>query len=154
MCVYVLCARVSSSFKLCVCVFAWLALDSEFLTHASMEDPGIHSHVGASDAAVKQSHAMAVVGWRRTAEGSLRLLVQNWWRHKQFFEVDLVYLASRRADLTWIVGTRSVPLAEAPQAAHLPVSRSAIAEVCITGGDTGVRRERWWVSTGPTCVRS
>ena len=39
-------------------------------------------------------HAMLVVGSRSTRTGELRLLLQNWWRHKQFVEVDEEYYNS------------------------------------------------------------
>lgn len=131
-------------------VWAWVMVCAQrvcsgFTTHGSMKDPQVHSHVGACTEPHGQAHAMTVVGWRRTEEGSLRLLVQNWWWDKQFMEVDLAYLGSRRAHLTWIAS--SVPLVPA----HLPLSHSDCAEVRVTGADTGTRPDRGPARTGPRC---
>ena len=55
-------------------------------------------HLGAAPAEDPKKpdarHAMLVVGYRRTAQGQLRLLLQNWWREKQFVEVDEAYFYS------------------------------------------------------------
>ena len=37
---------------------------------------------------------MLVVGYRRLSDGSIRLLLQNWWHDKQFVEVDEEYYNS------------------------------------------------------------
>jgi hypothetical protein len=49
---------------------------------------------GASD--LLGLHSMLVVGARQAAErnGETRLLVQNWWRGKQFFELDEAFYAA------------------------------------------------------------
>ena len=36
-------------------------------------------------------HSMLVVGARNHSDGTVRLLIQNWWRDKQFLEVDEQY---------------------------------------------------------------
>ena len=52
-------------------------------------------HCGpASNATPKQGHSMLVVGYRRLSDGTIRLLLQNWWRDKQFVEVDEEYYNS------------------------------------------------------------
>jgi len=37
-------------------------------------------------------HSMALVGYRKATNGSEYFLLQNWWKSKQFVEVDLSYL--------------------------------------------------------------
>jgi hypothetical protein len=69
---------------------------------ALAELPAPHSFIGAVSAVPTGLHAMAVVGYRHDAGGGVRLLVQNWWKSKQFFECDLTFLASRRARLAWV----------------------------------------------------
>jgi len=65
---------------------------------ASDFNKSVGSHVGAAPAEDVTNpdgrHAMLVVGHRRTKEGDLRLLLQNWWRKKQFVEVDEAYFNS------------------------------------------------------------
>ena len=77
-----------------------------------------------------------MVGWREDGVGGeLRLLVQNWWRDKQFFEVDLPYLVSRKAQLSWTTASQTsggvVP--------RHPVVAATVAESQVTGVDTGLR---------------
>jgi hypothetical protein len=125
--------------------------NSTLLTHARLFDPRQLVHVGATDEAVLGSHSLVVVGWRwvapspsatedATAAGSegepdseVRLLVQNWWQDKQFFEVDLEYLASRGAHVTWVMG----------EVKHLPepfpLVNAVAAQSKVRGNDTGLR---------------
>ena len=51
-------------------------------------------HVGASTAPVTGHHSMLVVGARVSSSGTTRLLLQNWWRKKQFVEVGEAYYNS------------------------------------------------------------
>jgi hypothetical protein len=80
------------------------ALISSFRSYTDFKKRDTHSHIGGDSSEPTGSHAMAVVGWRTdTARGRPRLLVQNWWPKKQFFECDIAYLLSRRAHLSWII---------------------------------------------------
>ena len=76
------------------------ALLSNFLVDEDFRDADAHQHLGERDEASKivGRHAMLVVGHRQEG-GSTRLLVQNWWRHKPFIEVDTAYLASTESQL-------------------------------------------------------
>lgn len=56
----------------------------------------------ARGGAVKGGHAMLVVGCRWNEKRQLRLLVQNWWKDKQFVEVDLAYLRASEAELVFV----------------------------------------------------
>lgn len=47
-------------------------------------------------------HAILIVGHRRCDDGSVHFLVQNWWKHKQFFTCDLEFLKQRNAFLVWV----------------------------------------------------
>jgi hypothetical protein len=109
------------------------ALISSFSTHTSVEDPYVHSHIGADASEHIGSHAMAVVGWRSDADGNARLLVQTWWKSKQFFECDIAYLASRAAKLSWI---------KTAITAHVySTSDSLYAETNLEGEDKDVEEE-------------
>jgi hypothetical protein len=112
--------------------------NSTLHTHGRLMDPRQLVHVGATDEAVLGSHSLVVVGWRWVAlspsegEPELRLLVQNWWQDKQFFEVDLEYLASRGAHVTWVMG----------EVKHLPEPFPLVNAVAalskVSGNDTGL----------------
>ncbi len=47
-------------------------------------------------------HTMVLVGVRTSSTGS-RFLVQNWWDHKQFVEVDWCYLCHCEAEVTFLL---------------------------------------------------
>jgi hypothetical protein len=129
---------------------------SSLETHGGLFDTTVHVHVGKDSEAPCGSHAMAVVGWRKDAvSGDLRLLVQNWWRGKQFFEVDLQYLVSRKAQLSWIT-TVSGSSATSALVPKYSMVASVAAESRVTGVDTGLREVDlgpWLpgVPTGPRC---
>ncbi len=72
-----------------------------------------------------RGHAMAIVGWRREKTGgALRLLVQNWWKKRQFLECDLAFLRSREAALAWLVHPVTIPK-------QWPVSTQVFAETSL-----------------------
>jgi hypothetical protein len=53
----------------------------------------IHSHVGAPVGEFKGLHAMVMIGYRVAVDtGKTFFLLQNWWKTKQFVEVDEEYL--------------------------------------------------------------
>ena len=80
------------------------ALVSGFSTNAAFKRTTAFSFLDADRSHTDEdgSHAMALVGWRHAGTGDIRFLLQNWWKSKQFIEVNLAYLASRRASLTWL----------------------------------------------------
>ena len=46
---------------------------------------------------------MVFVGYRTTDDGTLMLLVQNWWATKQFLEMDVQYLLAHHGNVTFIL---------------------------------------------------
>ena len=64
-------------------------------------DHRVHHHAGVDDVRVPVKkllyHAVLIVGHRRCGDGSVQFLVQNWWKHKQFFTCDLEFLNHRKA---------------------------------------------------------
>ncbi len=38
------------------------------------------------------THSLVLVGYRKSLDGNLRLILQNWWQEKPFVEMDLGYL--------------------------------------------------------------
>ena len=69
-------------------------------------DHRVHHHAGVDDVRVPVKkllyHAVLIVGHRRCGDGSVQFLVQNWWKHKQFFTCDLEFLKHRNASLVWV----------------------------------------------------
>lgn len=105
---------------------------SSFSTHRGSFDPSKLVHAGEEFEDGMGAHTLVVVGWRVSEEGSARFLVQNWWTDKQFFEVDLPYLVSRGAHLTWLMAhVQQVP----PQ---FPVVNAVAAESCVAGVDIDI----------------
>jgi hypothetical protein len=134
---------------------------SSFSTHRRVFDASRLVHIGEDLEPGLGAHAMVLVGWRRPgepaqalndsdseeseftestrkAQGGMRFLVQSWWREKQFFEVDLVYLVSRGAHLTWVM----TKLKQLPS--QYPLVDAVAAESWVAGVDTGMREvDRW-----------
>lgn len=111
-------------------------------THAGLLDPKQLVHVGPCHEPALGSHSVLVVGWRQekgAGSGNVRLLVQNWWHSKQFFEVDVEYLASRGAHLTWVIGGAMASVASHFRMVH------AIAAQCTMMGDDISPSQRYYV---------
>jgi len=109
------------------------ALITRFRTNTNMKLPTSHSLIGEDPAEDSDgAHAMALVGWRFADDGTMRFLVQNWWKSKQFFECDVAYLASRRAHLVWI----NTPVTALP--AEYSTTNAMFAENELDGEDRDV----------------
>lgn len=67
-------------------------------------DPTVRKHYGASTRGrLVGRHAMALVGHRTSAGGKSFFLLQNWWKDKQFVEVDIDYLSACGAYIRFIL---------------------------------------------------
>lgn len=62
------------------------------------------SHGGAFHGPVLGSHSMVLVGIRRDENNKPWILIQNWWRSKQFCEVDSTYFTSANATILFCKG--------------------------------------------------
>lgn len=62
-----------------------------------------HHHNGIHLGSYIGNHAMALVG-HRSANGTQYFLLQNWWKEKQFVEVDASYLKHSGASV-WFIET-------------------------------------------------
>lgn len=96
------------------------------------------SHVGANSihSTEPEVHAMALVGWRKRADGKTLFLIQNWRKDFQFFECDIEFLRSRRASLVWITDNK---LTKLPQGVPRTFS---ITEECSLEGRERAPYER------------
>jgi len=79
-----------------------VGLASQFKVHDDFYNPNIHRHNGHPSGDYKGLHAMALVGHRTDAAGKVFYLLQNWWKHKQFVEVDEEYLENSGATIYFI----------------------------------------------------
>ncbi len=72
-------------------------------------DPAVSVHTAAGDGPALKSwevgrrniYSFVLLAGRATPSGDIRFLVQAFWADKQFFEVDLAFLAGRGAMLVW-----------------------------------------------------
>lgn len=87
--------------------------------------------LGTDDGDTCLAHAMVIVGSRRRPgpDQGLVLLVQTFWVHKQFFECDLDYLASRGATLTWVTAPDTIRVSAATARSADSLPGAAIARV-------------------------
>jgi hypothetical protein len=78
-------------------------LVAKFHVNAAFRDDQNLSHTGTiklpKDDKDRRLHAMVFVGVREDVGGTVWLLLQNWWKGKQFVEVTLEYLQSSGAIL-------------------------------------------------------
>lgn len=66
-------------------------------------------------------HAMLVIGSRRTTDGELRLLLQNWWYENQFIEIDETYWENSMTHVVFVKTPQTaipsdIPTTNAPYA--------------------------------------
>jgi hypothetical protein len=73
------------------------ALVSEFEVHDDFSDDSVHHHYGSTTGKSMGMHAMVMVGARKDATHGWCFLLQNWWKNKQFDEVNETYLQRSRA---------------------------------------------------------
>jgi hypothetical protein len=66
-------------------------LVSNFHVHEDFYDSEVSSHRGSPIGALKGRHSMVLIGHRLEGDNDIYLL-QNWWKSKQFVEVDHNYL--------------------------------------------------------------
>jgi hypothetical protein len=78
-------------------------LVSRFEVHEDFSNSTIHHHNGTHSGTYVSNHAMALVGHRST-NGTQYFLLQNWWKKKQFVEVDASYLKHSGASV-WFIKT-------------------------------------------------
>jgi len=79
-----------------------VGLVSCFEVHEDFLNTHKHKHKGQPKGNHIGNHAMALVGHRTSGRGKLYLLLQNWWKNKQFIEVDLNYLKNCNAIISFI----------------------------------------------------
>jgi len=77
-------------------------LVSRFAVHDDFMDSSIRKHYGKPSGSFVGWHAMTFVGHREDAAGAPYFLLQNWWKKKQFVEVDADYLEQCGASFTFI----------------------------------------------------
>ncbi len=80
------------------------ALVSNFIVHNDFLNEQQHKHYGPVPIydEVPRGHAMVMVGYK-FEENRHIFLLQNWWLHKQFVEVDSEYLADCDPVLHWVI---------------------------------------------------
>jgi hypothetical protein len=79
-------------------------LVSRFHVDEAFGNQSLSVHTGnVSVCNSSDTHAMVLIGTRRTESGEVRFLLQNWWRSKQFVEVSFSYLDSSNAVLWRLV---------------------------------------------------
>jgi hypothetical protein len=78
-------------------------LVSGFKVHQDFANSTIHHHNRTHSGTYVGNHAMALVGHRST-NGTQYFLLQNWWKKKQFVEVDASYLEKSGASV-WFIKT-------------------------------------------------
>jgi len=77
-------------------------LVSKFQVHEDFYDSSIRKHYGKPSGDMKGWHAMTLVGHRIDEKGTPYYLLQNWWKNKQFVEVDADYLEHCGANFHFI----------------------------------------------------
>jgi hypothetical protein len=70
-------------------------LVARFQVHVNFhEDNGTFIYHGKPEGKTKGLHAMILIGTRKDGNGKRLFLLQNWWKQKQFVEVDEEYLGA------------------------------------------------------------
>jgi hypothetical protein len=87
------------------------ALVSGLAMHAAGLDNCSILHSGPSTERSVGATTAVLLAWSRVGKQEIYFLVQTWWRHKPFLEVDAAYLASRDAHLTWALAPVALPRA-------------------------------------------
>lgn len=75
---------------------------SGFEVHEDFVNASIHHHYGKPLGKFIGLHAMALVGHRMDQNGTEYYLLQNWWKEKQFVEIDAEYLMRSGASIYFI----------------------------------------------------
>jgi len=78
-----------------------VALVSQFRVHDDFDNVNIRHHYGSPYGNYIGLHAIALVG-HRNSNGKQYYLLQNWWKEKQFVEVDDEYLERSLAYVNYI----------------------------------------------------
>jgi len=79
-----------------------VGLVSGFQVHADFYNGSVHRHYGKPWGNFIGSHAMALVGHRKDKNGTQFFLLQNWWKSKQFVELDESYLENCGASVYFV----------------------------------------------------
>jgi len=69
--------------------------------HEDFYNHTVHHHYGTIGNFIG-NHALALVGHRQDETGRMFFLLQNWWKKKQFVEVDESYLKGSGATVYFI----------------------------------------------------
>lgn len=77
-------------------------LVSLFEVHPEFLDMHVHSHAGTPTTKHEGLHAMALIGARVDDTGKRWFLLQNWWKAKQFVEVDEEYMEAAGATVYFV----------------------------------------------------
>eukprot|EP01125_Pyxidicula_operculata_P006549 TRINITY_DN2261_c0_g1_i4.p1 TRINITY_DN2261_c0_g1~~TRINITY_DN2261_c0_g1_i4.p1 ORF type:complete len:329 (+),score=32.76 TRINITY_DN2261_c0_g1_i4:103-1089(+) len=75
---------------------------SQFEVYEDFTNINVHKHYGNHSGTFKGLHSMAFVGYRKDKDGNVFYLLQNWWKKKQFVEIDDEYLRLSGADIYFI----------------------------------------------------
>jgi hypothetical protein len=113
------------------------ALVAGFQTSSDFHNTSLWRHVGNTRQPLTFSqdgphagHAMVLVGVRTDEQtGTKRVLLQNWWRDKQFVECDGEYLRASGAQLVFVTGA---PLYKSPsQSLQLVMTDAKFAQSAL-----------------------
>ena len=77
-------------------------LVARFEVHLDFFNNTVHRHHGKPFGKYKGLHAMVLIGARTDEKGKRFFLLQNWWKDKQFIEVDEEYLEHSSATLYYV----------------------------------------------------
>ena len=77
-------------------------LVARFMVHEDFMSTETHKHHGEPTGNKKGLHAMILIGTRTNDEGKKFFLLQNWWKAKQFIEIDEEYLKHSAATLYYV----------------------------------------------------
>jgi len=80
-------------------------LISQFQVHENFYDTNVRKHYGPPSGKLVGLHSMALVGHRKAKDGKRNYLLQNWWKAKQFVEIDEEYLEKSGASVFFFIKT-------------------------------------------------
>eukprot|EP01125_Pyxidicula_operculata_P015868 TRINITY_DN5406_c0_g1_i11.p1 TRINITY_DN5406_c0_g1~~TRINITY_DN5406_c0_g1_i11.p1 ORF type:complete len:194 (-),score=38.44 TRINITY_DN5406_c0_g1_i11:138-719(-) len=80
-----------------------VGLVSRFSVYEDFQNLEVHHHYGERSGKYIGLHSMALVGFRKDKDDKVYYLLQNWWKEKQFVEIDEEYLMRCGGTVSFIV---------------------------------------------------
>eukprot|EP01129_Flabellula_baltica_P004784 TRINITY_DN1699_c0_g1_i1.p1 TRINITY_DN1699_c0_g1~~TRINITY_DN1699_c0_g1_i1.p1 ORF type:complete len:201 (+),score=38.20 TRINITY_DN1699_c0_g1_i1:632-1234(+) len=77
-------------------------LVAAFRVHSDFLNSTRYIYHGKTTGKLVGYHAMVVIGTRTDKNRKMSFLLQNWWKEKQFVEVDLEYLRNSQSELVYV----------------------------------------------------